>query len=155
MTGRGGGPKFWSRLLRSVPSVTSSPFSMQYLGWYNPFTKETVVNGEAVHRWMSNGAQPSDTVRSLLVKQGVLPPFQRPRDVAAQRRAELEASRAARRERQAAEGAAAHVGASTAAADIASDVGTGEDQAEQQEGGSAAVLAERSRDGQPRDVRAA
>lgn len=53
----------------------------QFLGWYNPFSKELVVNGEAVKLWLSRGAQPSDTVRSLLVKAGVVEPFVRPRDL--------------------------------------------------------------------------
>ncbi|MDR1664611.1 MAG: 30S ribosomal protein S16 [Clostridiales bacterium] len=44
------------------------------LGIYDP-TKNPVllrVDGEEAKKWLSNGAQPTDTVRSLLKKAGVL-----------------------------------------------------------------------------------
>ena len=36
------------------------------LGWYNPLTKETYINAQETQKWLANGAQPSDTVHSLL-----------------------------------------------------------------------------------------
>ncbi len=42
------------------------------LGWYNPHTKEAKFNATRVNHWMSKGAQPTDTVRVLLGKHGVL-----------------------------------------------------------------------------------
>jgi len=47
---------------------------VEYLGHYNPRPKETVleVNAEKVRYWLDRGATPTDTVRSLLRKAGVL-----------------------------------------------------------------------------------
>lgn len=44
------------------------------LGYYDP-TKEPAVlnvNAEDAKKWLGNGAQPTDTVRSLLKKAGVI-----------------------------------------------------------------------------------
>jgi len=43
------------------------------LGLYNPLTKPHTVNlkEERVNYWLSNGAQPTDTVRSLLRQKGI------------------------------------------------------------------------------------
>jgi len=42
--------------------------ALEELGWYNPLTKETYINAESVQKWLSDGAEPSDTVASLLKK---------------------------------------------------------------------------------------
>lgn len=42
---------------------------IEELGYYNPRSKELVVDQEAVQKWMTNGAQASDTVASLLKRQ--------------------------------------------------------------------------------------
>ena len=39
---------------------------------YTPNSKELKVNAEAAQKWLANGAQPTDTVRILLKKAGVL-----------------------------------------------------------------------------------
>ncbi|MCB9468859.1 MAG: 30S ribosomal protein S16 [Cyanobacteriota/Melainabacteria group bacterium] len=39
---------------------------LEEVGYYNPRSKELKVNREAVEKWIKNGAQPSDTVTSLL-----------------------------------------------------------------------------------------
>ncbi|MBC8570124.1 30S ribosomal protein S16 [Zongyangia hominis] len=47
---------------------------IEEVGYYDP-TKDPVVvkiDGEKVTKWMSNGAQPTDTVKALLKKNGVL-----------------------------------------------------------------------------------
>lgn len=43
------------------------------LGLYNPLTKPHTVNlkEERVNYWLSNGAQPTDTVKSLLRQKGI------------------------------------------------------------------------------------
>ena len=41
---------------------------IEELGYYNPRSKNLQLNKEAVEKWMKNGAQPSDTVASLLRK---------------------------------------------------------------------------------------
>ena len=44
------------------------------VGHYNPISNpaEVVIDGEKAKQWISNGAQPTDTVKALLKKNGVL-----------------------------------------------------------------------------------
>lgn len=44
------------------------------IGTYNPLTDpaEIKIDAEAAKKWLNNGAQPTDTVRALLKKSGVL-----------------------------------------------------------------------------------
>ncbi|MCL1994968.1 MAG: 30S ribosomal protein S16 [Defluviitaleaceae bacterium] len=44
------------------------------LGYYDPRKEpaDIKLNLEEAKRWMSNGAQPSDTVRNILKKQGAI-----------------------------------------------------------------------------------
>ncbi len=53
--------------------------AVAYLGTYNPLAeegKQVVLKEEEILRFLSNGAQPTETVRSILVKQGVWEKFQ-------------------------------------------------------------------------------
>ncbi len=47
---------------------------IEELGTYNPLKEpaEITVNAESAKKWIANGAQPTDTVRILLKKAGVL-----------------------------------------------------------------------------------
>ena len=47
---------------------------IEELGYYNPLTTpaEVVIDGEKAKQWIANGAQPTDTVKALLKKNGVL-----------------------------------------------------------------------------------
>ena len=47
---------------------------IEEVGYYNPLTEpvEIKVDAEAVQKWIKTGAQPTDTVRALLNKAGVL-----------------------------------------------------------------------------------
>lgn len=45
--------------------------SIEELGYYNPRTKETRLNVPAIVKRLKDGAQPSETVRSLLQKAQV------------------------------------------------------------------------------------
>ncbi len=45
---------------------------LEELGFYNPRTKETRLDTEAIRIRLSQGAQPTDPVRSLLEKGGLL-----------------------------------------------------------------------------------
>lgn len=44
------------------------------IGFYNPMTEptEVKVDPEKAKKWISNGAQPTETVRALLKKSGVI-----------------------------------------------------------------------------------
>lgn len=45
---------------------------LEAVGFYNPITKEKQLKQERIQYWLGCGAQPSDTVHNLLVKEGVL-----------------------------------------------------------------------------------
>ena len=49
---------------------------IEELGWYDPnakdHNKELTLKRERIEYWLSVGAQPSDTVRQLLKRQGIL-----------------------------------------------------------------------------------
>ena len=51
---------------------------MQELGFYNPRTKETRLDTEALRTRLTQGAQPTDVVRTLLEKGGLLEKIERP-----------------------------------------------------------------------------
>lgn len=48
---------------------------IEELGTYDPISNPATlrIDAEKVRAWMSRGAQPSDTARSLLEQQGILP----------------------------------------------------------------------------------
>ncbi|MBO7157872.1 MAG: 30S ribosomal protein S16 [Clostridia bacterium] len=47
---------------------------IEEIGTYNPMTEPTTVtvDTEKAKKWIANGAQPTDTVRDLLKKNGVI-----------------------------------------------------------------------------------
>lgn len=47
---------------------------IENIGWYNPLTDPSTINIDAdrARHWLQVGAQPSDSVRSLLERTGVL-----------------------------------------------------------------------------------
>ena len=45
---------------------------LEILGTYNPLNGEVKVDGAKAKVWLDNGAQPTDTVRSLFKKHQVL-----------------------------------------------------------------------------------
>jgi len=62
---------------RVVVSDSRSPRDGRFieeLGYYNPLTNpvQLRIDEEKALKWLQNGAQPSDTARSLLSKAGVL-----------------------------------------------------------------------------------
>ena len=82
---------------------------LQELGFYNPRTKETRLDTEALRARLEQGAQPSDTVRTLLERGGLLTKSVRPAEVIgklkqeeARKKAAAEAKAAAKAEAEAA-----------------------------------------------------
>ena len=51
---------------------------LQELGFYNPRTKETRLDTEALRTRLTQGAQPTDVVRTLLEKGGLLEKIESP-----------------------------------------------------------------------------
>ena len=44
------------------------------IGYYDPMTEtdSVKIDADAAKKWIANGAQPTDTVKSLLKKQGII-----------------------------------------------------------------------------------
>ncbi|MDQ7020450.1 MAG: 30S ribosomal protein S16 [Candidatus Dojkabacteria bacterium] len=45
---------------------------IEEIGRYNPHTKELVLDKERAAYWISVGAQPTDTVKRMLIKDGIV-----------------------------------------------------------------------------------
>ena len=47
---------------------------IEEIGYYNPMTEPATIkiDVESAKKWLSNGAQPTDTARTLLKKSGVI-----------------------------------------------------------------------------------
>lgn len=45
---------------------------IQEVGFYNPITKETKLNSEAIKKWINCGAQPTLTVKNMLLKAKIV-----------------------------------------------------------------------------------
>merc|ERR1719265_539889 len=48
---------------------------IEFLGWYNPKTKEANLTAPAIKKWLGFGAQPSETVKGLFKRAAVLRKF--------------------------------------------------------------------------------
>ena len=67
--------KTHSACYRIVVADQRSPRDGRFIaeiGHYNPKSKELAVDAEAAKKWLGNGAQPTDTVKALLTKAGVI-----------------------------------------------------------------------------------
>ncbi|MBU1045958.1 30S ribosomal protein S16 [Patescibacteria group bacterium] len=45
---------------------------IEQLGFYNPLTKEKQLKADRINYWISKGAQPSDTMHNLLVRNKII-----------------------------------------------------------------------------------
>ena len=62
---------------RIVVSDSRSPRDGKFIdeiGYYNPLTNpaEVKIDAEKAEKWLNNGAQPTETVKSLLKKSGIV-----------------------------------------------------------------------------------
>lgn len=53
---------------------------IEEIGYFNPINDELKINVEAAQKWLSTGAQPTDTARALLKKAGALEKAAKPED---------------------------------------------------------------------------
>ena len=62
---------------------------IEIVGHYNPLTEPAIIhiNEEKVLEWLKRGAQPTDTVRSLLQKTGIMDKF-KPQSISQQNESE-------------------------------------------------------------------
>lgn len=62
---------------RLVVTDSRSPRDGRFIeevGYYNPISKpvDIKIDAEKVKKWLSNGAQPSETVKKLIKKAGII-----------------------------------------------------------------------------------
>lgn len=69
--GRKNDPKFRVVLTDSKNSAKTGKF-LEILGFYNPVQKEKKIEGERIKYWIGQGAQASDTVHNILVKEKII-----------------------------------------------------------------------------------
>ena len=63
---------------RIVASDSRRPRDGQYIeliGTYNPKEESVKINEEVALKWLNTGALPTDTVRNLFSKQGIMKKF--------------------------------------------------------------------------------
>ena len=62
------------RIVVADSRVTRDGKYIDLVGTYNPLTNpaEVKIDAEKVTTWIKNGAQPTETVKALLVKEGIL-----------------------------------------------------------------------------------
>ena len=63
---------------RIVAADSRSPRDGRFIetvGTYNPIANETKINEEVALKWLRTGAQPSDTVKNLFSKAGIMKKF--------------------------------------------------------------------------------
>ncbi len=60
------------RLVLQEHTIAPGGRHVEVLGSHNPHTKQTVLKTERIKHWIGAGAQLSDTVHNLLVKEGVV-----------------------------------------------------------------------------------
>ena len=95
---------------------------LQELGFYNPRTKETRLDTEAIRERLVKGAQPTDVVRTLLERGGLIEKKVRPGEVVG--KAKQAAKRAADAKQAAKDAADAKAAAETQAAEQADSSAT-------------------------------
>jgi small subunit ribosomal protein S16 len=69
------------RLVATNSTSRRDGHPLEELGFYNPRTKETRLEAEAIRERLSQGAQPTDTVRALLEKGGLITKTIRPAEI--------------------------------------------------------------------------
>ena len=74
---------------------------LQELGFYNPRTKETRLDTEALRIRLSQGAQPTNVVRTLLERGGLLEKVERPSISIGKAKLEKEKASKAEKEKEA------------------------------------------------------
>ena len=78
-TGRRNQPSFKIVVTEKKRAVKSGKF-IEEVGFYNPLTKEKVLNKEKIKYWLSVGAKPSAVVKNLLISEKILEGKKTPKD---------------------------------------------------------------------------
>jgi small subunit ribosomal protein S16 len=67
LKGRKGQRSFWIIAIDERRARDSGNY-LERLGFYNPRSKEVKLDKDNIKKWLANGAQPTDTVKSLFKK---------------------------------------------------------------------------------------
>ena len=67
LKGKKGQRSFWIVAIDGRKKRDSNNF-LEYLGFYNPRSKQIKLEKDSVQKWLNQGAQPTDTVRELFRK---------------------------------------------------------------------------------------
>ena len=70
-TGRTNDPSFRIAVLEKERAAKAGNI-VELLGTYNPRSKALTLNEEQVKHWISKGAQPTDSIKNLLINKGVI-----------------------------------------------------------------------------------
>jgi small subunit ribosomal protein S16 len=70
-TGRTNDPAFRIVVLEKERAAQAGNI-VEKLGTYNPRSKEMTLDVEAIKGWIAKGAQPTDSIRNLLINKGVI-----------------------------------------------------------------------------------
>ena len=64
---------FYRVVVADIRSPRDGRF-IQEIGYYDPMTEPSTIkiDAEAAKKWLADGAQPTDTVRTLLKKSGII-----------------------------------------------------------------------------------
>ncbi|QVK09002.1 30S ribosomal protein S16 [Mycoplasma mycoides] len=60
------------RIVAADSRINRNGQYIELVGTFNPLKDEVKIDKELTLKWLNNGAQPTDTVRTLLSKQGIL-----------------------------------------------------------------------------------
>ncbi len=63
------------RIVASDSRVKRDGKYLELIGTYDPLAKQTKIDEELAMKWLECGAQPSDTVRNLFSKAGIMKKF--------------------------------------------------------------------------------
>jgi small subunit ribosomal protein S16 len=69
--GRSNDPAFRIAVLEKERAAQAGNI-VELLGTYNPKSKALTLNEESVKSWITKGAQPTDSIRNLLITKGVI-----------------------------------------------------------------------------------
>ncbi len=68
----GSNKKPFYRVVASESTRARDGKFLEIIGTYDPLRSEVKIDAEKAQKWMGNGAQPTETVRSLFKKYNVL-----------------------------------------------------------------------------------
>ena len=92
--GRRNQPSFKIVVTEKTKSSTGGRF-VEEVGFYNPVTKEKIMQAERIRYWISQGAQPTPTISNLLISEKVTEGEKIPKHKKSKKKEEAAASAAA------------------------------------------------------------